>query len=808
VCDDAPANMERPIAGTCGGANDVAPSYASATRETRRPSPATFFAPYVSRGWRFVRNLNAGSAPTYDSARMVTPGNDGSDGNNVWFFEPGLEWFTGDGKGLDEDCTRVLRACGLLVAKSDAAYRELPKTGRKLPPRLSLRDHIAKHLQSMVSSLVAFRVSATVYRHRRWAFECFRESFRNSRELKQRLRNSKKSALGREAMQSLKTVLDAFDVMFEILCDPHRPIRAEFYDGVALQRGDADYEWQKNAAFDDELFNVPYAERNTTDSVRDVNVERVQKQCSESEGSDRSTLTDVAQRKRSASEEIAMQRSGKVCRIARSQISCRIALDIAAEVDIVMGIVCHFFATCDMCKDGPSFHEYCALVTCTYDYSFANEMVLSLENTVLPEVRDNGFPDQVMWYYTLLLEKYRSTCDAKSLLKLIKDDPNPMLHISLMQKIEGVLIMSADDPSNDLDANFNALMSDYASAVAVTHHKKIDYDTTKNVDVSLYTPCPETIRRWRDACRLGTLLLYSQATPSFSAIKELIVASPPGGWLEIGSQQTGYWAELLRKCGVAADALNVAPASTDGKVAILTPRSAACAKTVEVVPDLSVEYADKGIIISCCPKDGKLANDAVRKFRGDTIAVVGEWQGITAGSSFLRRLAKRFNFVKSMPLPQLSDRSLELSIWKRREQRLSKKKRSASNMSPADVFPPVQRCRVAGCEHTSHTMFCCRLCRSAFVCDRHLHALHDEWDIAHSVEHSARLLPKLNMLRSYEIELGAANGSKMMRSETIMAFNPYKRKAECWTVDYCVAVGKYDNVQLRLPRIDEVKDWR
>jgi hypothetical protein len=109
---------------------------------------------------------------------------------------------------------------------------------------------------------------------------------------------------------------------------------------------DADYEWQKNAAFDDELFNVPYAERNATDAVRDVDVERVQKQYSESEGSDRSTLTDVAQRKRSASEETATQRSGKVRRIARSQISCRVALDIAAEVDIVMGIVCHFF--CDV----------------------------------------------------------------------------------------------------------------------------------------------------------------------------------------------------------------------------------------------------------------------------------------------------------------------------------------------------------------------------------------------------------------------------------------------------------------------------
>jgi hypothetical protein len=50
-------------------------------------------------------------------------------------------------------------------------------------------------------------------------------------------------------------------------------------------------------------------------------------------------------------------------------------------------------------------------------------------------------------------------------------------------------------------------------------------------------------------------------------------------------------------------------------------------KQSKPVPDLSVEYADKGIIISCCPKDGELANDVVRKFRGDTIAVVGEWQG-------------------------------------------------------------------------------------------------------------------------------------------------------------------------------------
>ena len=130
-------------------------------------------------------------------------------------------------------------------------------------------------------------------------------------------------------------------------------------------------------------------------------------------------------------------------------------------------------------------------------------------------------------------------------------------------------------------------------------------------------------------------------------------------------------------------------------------------------------------------------------------------------------------------------------------------------MAPADVFPMVKKCRVPECQAKCQTLFCCRLCRNAFACAEHLHTLHDEWDAEHTEEHAARLLPKVERLRSYEIQLDVRSDARLMRSQSIMAFNPFRQGAQCWAVDYLSGWNNaYQDVRLSELRVDPVEGWR
>jgi hypothetical protein len=151
----------------------------------------------------------------------------------------------------------------------------------------------------------------------------------------------------------------------------------------------------------------------------------------------------------------------------------------------------------------------------------------------------------------------------------------------------------------------------------------------------------------------------------------------------------------------------------------------------------------------------------------------------------------------------------ELSIWKRRAEKLTKQKRRDDALSRDDVFPVVKKCQVAGCQSKSRTMFCCRLCRRVFTCAEHLQALHDEYDLAHATEHRVQLLPTLDKLRGYDVELACDQGMRQMRSETIMAFNPFVAGADCWIVDYRKSSNDvYEDVQLSIPRIERLESWK
>jgi|TARA_B110000003_G_scaffold267085_1_gene294915 hypothetical protein len=784
----------------------------------RAVTPATFFAPLIARGgWRVVGH--GARAQTYGAMTLVPPGHEKRlRGSNAPCMTPGEEWEDAD----DEETRRALKACGLLVAKN-AALMDKPKAGRSKPARVGLRDYIAQNLKCMISAMVAMRVSATVYRHKRWTFECFREVYRKRMELRRRLENSRVSALGKESQRSLTTLLRAFDTMMEQMCDPRGNIRAAFYDGMVACPWDVDYEWQQNAAFHEDLYSVPYATNDDRDMTHSYEVpdlpeashKRVfEGQDSMSQDSRASTGTDDAgviggkRKQADYADGVTVRR----CRIKPSmdEIPSIVALEMAAEIDVVAAATAHFFATCDLCTDGPTFHEYLTLVTSAYDFAFATEMQLSLENTVIPQMREKQFPDDATFHYTLLAQCYSSSSQATQLLKLLSSDPNPLLHISLMQRIEGVFITSRDGPDDKADARFDRLMRDYAERVASAHHKRPC--SVNGSHMQLHYPPP--IRTWIETCKLSNSQLYSPAVPSFEALIELR-SSSPNGWVEISREGTGYWTAVMTKCGIPAQAVNVrldikryGPEDAREPPPPLPPSSRPFVGIHYDLPDVCSEFGNFGLLLNCMPRDEDLAIECLRNYTGSTIALVGEWVGSTAGSRFVRRLAKRFEFATTTVLPWIGDSAHELSIWKRRAEKLTKQKRRDDALSRRDVFPAVKKCQVAGCQSKSRTMFCCRLCRSAFVCSEHLHALHDEYDLAHATEHCVRLLPTLDRLRGYEVELAHGEGKKQMRSETIMAFNPFIAGVDCWMVDYRKSSNDvYEDVQISVPRIERVENW-
>jgi len=817
--------MERPTStcGARGGVDDAAPSYRSAdARAARAATPAEFFAPFIASGWRFIGE--APRATTYASLAIVPPGNEQRlMGKSSSYMTPRADWNEASGK---EDAARVARACGLLVVRDalespNSASRQV----RSAASRANVRDYIASGVRAMLSAMVALRACATVYRHKRWTFDCFREMYRKHRELKRRLGHSKKSALGHGSVRALDDLMLAFDTMMGRMCDPHGRMRAEFYDGMVVCPWDADYEWQKNGAFHEELFSVPYAQSDDRDMTQSCDaqddlqvvhpkLDENSRRSSLSGDSIASTCTvdgAVIGGKRKYNEELApADVTASQCRLKPEldEISCAVALEMAAEIDTVAAAAVHFFATCNLCKDGPTFAEYLTVITSAYGFSFAKAMKDAIESDVIPHIREKGFPDDVSFHYTMLMERYAAAANSRQLLKLVAEDPNPALHIALLQQVEGAYIMSKDGPADQADARFRKLMRQYTMEVVASQHRRMGFEDRRGSEV--LSPLPPTIRKWMDACKSVLARLYSSGVPSFGAMKALRDASP-NGWVEIGCGTTGYWTSVLNKCQIPAQAVNVrldVPPGSESSSPEPRPSSKPFVSIHDDVPDVCSEFTKYGVLMNCFPHDGDLANECLRKFTGNTIAVIGEWQGTTAGSRFFRRLAKRFELLSSTPLQPSGDSVHEVSIWKRRTERLSRKVRQRDGLSTLQTFPLVKKCRVAGCQSTSHTMFCCRLCRSAFACPDHLFSLHDEWDLEHCREHAARLLPTIDRMRCYDVELKSTSDSKLMRSDTIMAFNPYRAGAETWIVDYVSRSNVYEVAQVGIPRVEALDNWR
>ena len=61
-----------------------------------------------------------------------------------------------------------------------------------------------------------------------------------------------------------------------------------------------------------------------------------------------------------------------------------------------------------------------------------------------------------------------------------------------------------------------------------------------------------------------------------------------------------------------------------------------------------------------------MAEEALEAYAGDTVALVGEWDGDTGSHAFSQALLLGWSLQEAIPLPNWSDTAHDLTIWKRR----------------------------------------------------------------------------------------------------------------------------------------------
>jgi hypothetical protein len=65
-------------------------------------------------------------------------------------------------------------------------------------------------------------------------------------------------------------------------------------------------------------------------------------------------------------------------------------------------------------------------------------------------------------------------------------------------------------------------------------------------------------------------------------------------------------------------------------------------------------------------------------------------------------------------------------------------------------------------------------------------------------------------MSGYDVKLTTTeSGEDVFRSESIMAFNPFRHEAEFWNVDYAKpSYEGYSDVRLSMPRVEVVENWK
>lgn len=150
---------------------------------------------------------------------------------------------------------------------------------------------------------------------------------------------------------------------------------------------------------------------------------------------------------------------------------------------------------------------------------------------------------------------------------------------------------------------------------------------------------------------------YAWAVPNDEALSVLVALSP---LVELGAG-SGYWASLLRERGATVHAYDVTVGAGNnwGHRKTWT--------RVDEGDEARVDRHQDCTLFLCWPPGGPLAAGAVRRYRGDCLAYVGEGRGGSTGTpEFFDELERHWVEVQQVAIPQWDGMRDALHVYRRR----------------------------------------------------------------------------------------------------------------------------------------------
>ena len=226
---------------------------------------------------------------------------------------------------------------------------------------------------------------------------------------------------------------------------------------------------------------------------------------------------------------------------------------------------------------------------------------------------------------------------------------------------------------------------------------------------------PPFIRDLYDSCRVWPCHFYAFATPSEKAITKLRSLGPI---VEIGAG-TGYWAHVIQRAHAPeagrndaamevlaydknppTNALKSSPNEYHGRCRAWTTVLKGGAEVLH-------NHHSSTLLLCYPPPDSSMALDALRTYKGSTVAYVGEWQGDTGTRSFEVLLSRAFFVSEVVQLPNWGDTCYSLMVWRRKDN-ISIASNGALKLS--------HPCRCSVCGLAAPQLHRCRLSYAVFFC--------------------------------------------------------------------------------------------
>lgn len=155
---------------------------------------------------------------------------------------------------------------------------------------------------------------------------------------------------------------------------------------------------------------------------------------------------------------------------------------------------------------------------------------------------------------------------------------------------------------------------------------------------------------------------YSWAIPNAEALAAI---AEQGKIVEVGAGN-GYWASLLRANGVDVVAYDSNPVET-GTNDFHTSTKTSWTDVAKGDSKSAAQHPDRALMLSWPPQESSMAYDTLKAYKGNTLIYIGEGRGgCTANQQFFDRLARDWEPIEEVDIPQWKDMHDTLQIYKRR----------------------------------------------------------------------------------------------------------------------------------------------